>query len=403
MQLAAGRDEGQSYQIGSFAFLAVLAFGIRILAGLLLPEIIVYDDEIGYHRDAVQIAGSFEFGTTNTFAAFGWHTIIGGLYYLIAPDPFVIKILNSILGVASAFLLAGAVNRIYGNENIALAALYAGLFLPPLIFLSATILKEQAAAFGLSLFVYGVSRRDMRGVIWAVAAMALMIWMRKSYVFVMALAVVGGGLFAAMMGSRLSVPMRVLLIAALLTVSTFAAAVFQRTDFYGNTKVGRVLSGVDDRGYTTLSRNDMIVLQYLDRDNILNPRNFIVPPMRALYTPSPIRGLKSTSANTIIVEGIVRSLFWYIAVPFAVIAMFRSASFAHYMFVAVAVGVFLAAAYTVLTGFPETERYRWPMMPLLFVLATVGFYTQIGSRRRLILWGWWVSAIGFNAYYLTLI
>lgn len=387
---------------GSLVLHIVAAFGVRLLAGFWLPEIIVFDDEVFYHESGASIAGHYAAGLANPIPGRAWAEICGLLYLAFWPDPTVVKVFNSVLGVWSAFLLTSAVFSIYRDEKIARTALYFSLYLPPVVFLSSTILKEQFAAFCLCLFVYGVVRRDMKGIVCAGLACILIIWVRNNFVFVMGLSVVFAVAGPVLLTSRLSNGVRVLVLLVLALTAVFATSALQRSDFFKGTKLGLVLAGSDDRGLTTLSRDDMVVLRYLDRDQIITPRNMVVPPARALYTPSPLRGMKTLDTRIIVVEGLIRAVFWYLAMPFVVIALFRSEDFGHFVLFGVTVGIFLAAAYTVLTGFPETERYRWSMMPLFFALAAVGWHTKLTVlSNSTVQIAWWGSVIMFNAVYIS--
>ena len=373
-----------------------LAFGLRVLMGVWLPGIIIFDDEIFYHQAAIDAAGHIGFGLENPFAWNGWVTLCDILYFIFWADPFVIKLFNSAIGIWSALLLAGAVMRIYRDERIQRTVLLVSLYLPPVVFLSATILKEQFVAFGLCLFVYGVVRRDPKGVICAILACVVILWVRNNFVFVMGLSVLLALMVPVLLSSGLSAGVKVCVVLLITLGGIFGTSVLQKTDFFQGTKLGLILSGVDKRGLTTLSRDDMVVLRHLDRDQIITPRNVVVPPARALYTPSPLRGLKLFNTQIIVNEGLIRAGFWYLAIPFVAIALFRSEDFGHFVLFGVAVGVFLAAAYTVLTGFPETERYRWPMMPLFFALAAVGWHTKLTIlSNSTIHIAWWARAFRY--------
>lgn len=67
---------------GATLTLIALGLAIRLAGGLLIPELIVYDDERGYDGYANSVSRHISFGLSNPFPLYGWHTVTGILYYV---------------------------------------------------------------------------------------------------------------------------------------------------------------------------------------------------------------------------------------------------------------------------------------------------------------------------------
>ncbi|MGH7770921.1 MAG: hypothetical protein ACREQA_01645 [Candidatus Binatia bacterium] len=379
--------------------LATLALVVRFFASYVTPLFVVFDDEVGYAWIATEVSSALNSAASDPWSYYPWPNISGFLYYLFGASPHVVKALNSCLGVVTGFMLCRVAGQLYHDPRVTGSTLYLGLFLPPIVFLSSIALKEQLIAFLLVLILFGVTEQRWGG--WTLATVGVLLLAKFRFDFALgAVGLVGIYSVVGLVSHRrlpwLLKPM--ILVLSVGVLIGFLAVALQLEAVQGS-KMFQVLSGEDKRGIAQMRQSQAQFVEYLDVENPFAWENLLLAPIRSVYSPSPLRPLKSPSFE-VLFEALALTLCWYIAFPYALLGMVASGSNTDRWF---AIGVFwvvfLSASYTVLTFAPETFRYRWSALPIFFMLAAYGWFYGKKPLRGRILSVWWASATVFSGVY----
>lgn len=380
--------------------LVTLALGVRLFANYVSPLFVVFDDELGYSRIAVEVSSSLNSEESYPWGYYPWGNVSGFLYYLFGASPHVVKALNAWLGVLTAFALCRVASRLYRDPRVSRLALLAGLFLPPLIFLSSIALKEQLIAFLLVLILFGITEKHWSG--WALATVGILLLAQFRFDF--ALGVIGliGIYWTVRCCTHRRLPWLLKPMALVLGVAVLIGflAMALQLEAVQESKAFQVFSGEDKRGIAQMRQSQAQFVEYLDVGNTFALKNLLLAPVRSVYSPSPLRPLKSPSFE-VLFEALTLTLFWYIVFPYAVLGILASGLNPDRWFaIGIFLVVFLSASYAVLTFAPETFRYRWPALPIFFMLAAYGWFYRNKQWRQGILFVWWGSVTIFSAVYL---
>ena len=160
MQAAAVKREPfvERYAWPLLGLILLLALSLRVAALMDLSRTIYIDfmlwDERVYHELAVRIAdGTYADRAVYEFAPL-FAYLMAGIYHLLSPDIFYIRLLNILIGVLTCWVIYGIGARLGGRKIGLLACLVAALY-KPFIFYSIVPLKEAPAAllFALTAFM----------------------------------------------------------------------------------------------------------------------------------------------------------------------------------------------------------------------------------------------------------
>jgi len=386
------------YRFWTTFTLVSLALFVRFLGGYLIPNIIIFDDEIGYARMGIGVLEALQSGVTSPWSYNPWGNVTGVLYYLFGSSPHVVKALNSSLSVITAFMLCRIAYSLYEGRRVMRLVLYFSLFMPPLIFISSIALKEQLIAFLLVATLYGILKHSDRGWIIAILALGLLMTFRNTFGIVIIVLV--GLYWAIRRGAMDSTRVRWigLLLGFGIIIAIGVATV--QSELIKESKLVMFLSAEDTRGYETVRQSEAQFNQYLDLNDLFSIKNLLLIPIRSIYSPSPFRVIKSPSIG-VYLEAVALTLFWYLTLPYVIIGILNSKSSLDRGLVGgFFLAVFLIASYSVLTFADDTFRYRWPALPIYFMLAAHGWYNKFHRWSQLIIWGWWISVIVFGIVYL---
>ncbi len=396
--LAAFRLSGLGF---AYTFsLVTLALVVRLASGFVIGSIIVFDDELGYVERGANAAHLLRVGAADPWHAIPFANFAAVLFWVFNPSIHVLKAFNMALGVVTAFMMHRVVAGTFASRRASVVTLYACLFLPPLIFVSAIALKEQMVAFALVATMLGLVTGGARGMVTLALGVGVLVFSRASLA-VLVLPVVG--VYVAIdpiRRWRASMPLRATVVTVAAGVVVLLMALLIRMRALDETKAYLILTGVDTRVNQTLAQRRSEFAAYLDTENPLALRNLVLTPIRALYAPSPLRPLKSPEPH-IALESVAMTTPIYLALPFAILGVFAAGRRRHINLLVILYGlVFLASAYSVLTASPEFFRYRWPGLVIYFALAVQGWYGGPTSWRRAVIGAWWLSAAAFNVIYL---
>jgi len=177
--------------VSAIFFLAVI---LRISALLDLKESVYFDfllwDERVYHSWAAQIAnGTYQSSSVYEFAPLPAY-IMALIYKIFSPDILYIRILNTILGVLTCYLVY-LVGKAMANRAIGLiASLIASLY-KPFIFYSIIPIKTSMSVFlfalAIYLFVAILKKTSMIKVLLLGIAVGLMLNIRPNFVVIIPL------------------------------------------------------------------------------------------------------------------------------------------------------------------------------------------------------------------------
>ncbi len=425
-----------SFLLSPFKFsktfsLVSLALLMRLIASFFIPMIIIFDDEIGYARMGHEAMIALELNQSQPWGYNPWGNVTGIFFYIFGESSHTVKAFNTFISIVSAFLLFQIAEKLYANratihsqlyhqrkkdtkkyqgiflliyrvplrssflrsqlETIPRMVLYFSLFLPPLVFLSSIALKEQMIAFLLVVSLYGILQHSLRG--WFIAIIALiLLWTFRSSLAVLIIAAVAlywTGLVYHQKYLSKGVK-RVGIAVALGIVMTVGLVVAQQESIH-KIKTVMVITGEEVREARALQQAQSKFDSYFDAANPFTIKNLLIAPLRALYSPSPFKIILSPTLQYLL-EAFILLLFIFWAFPYMVIGIAESVSNIDRLLIAVFyLIVFLTASYSALTFAPEPFRYRWPGLPLYFMLAAYGWFHKQYKWRKTVVWGWWIS------------
>jgi hypothetical protein len=380
--------------------LVVPALALRLVLSLCLPYVVKFDDEIGYRRMAEDVVNSLHAGLQNPWCYNPWGNVTAIVFYFFGISESAIKAFNALLGVTTAFLLCRSAEKLYDNPRLTELTLKLALFLPPIAFLSSVALKEQMIAFLLVAMLYGVTRYSLWGWLIGLASCGLLIPFRPNLILVILPLL---GIYWALrigLRSNTSKAFQRLIAAGALGLVVMGGVFVAQHESLQNLEAYMILSGSDTRGHDVMAESEATFNKYLDTDDPLSPKNLILVPIRAIYTPSPLRPIK-TFSPPILLESVMLTALLCLALPFVFIAIWRSRKNPDQMLAAgLFLVVFLTAAFSTLTYAPEAFRYRWADFPIYFMLAAYGWQFRHEPWCRNLIRGWYGSVLVFNAIYL---
>jgi hypothetical protein len=125
-------------------------------------------DSEKYHRNAVEIMQDMHYGNFNGPAWIdnGWFQFTGFVYWLLGPWPFVMQLLNTIIGAVTVIPLFLIMRRL--TPDVRTQRFYGLLvaFFPSIVYWSCLMLKDPASILALALIVYGVVELRLKFRLW---------------------------------------------------------------------------------------------------------------------------------------------------------------------------------------------------------------------------------------------
>ncbi len=357
--------------------LVLVAFIARIFLAHLLPEWIVYDDEVGYERTAQVVLHGLESGSLSPWQGNAFGNLSGMLFFVFGASEHVIKAFNCFLGILLALYLERLTKNFTPNTNIASGAFILGLFFPANIFLSSIALKEQLVALIVVISAYYATRsKNSFDIPLALCALVMLLMFRASLSIPLICVLVLALLVRASTKRKFSKSAVFGTIMVLAVAGTGIASIVIK-DYVLTTKIAMIVTGVDERGYDKLGNSEATVAGYLDTENLFSVRNIVVATLRSVFSPSPFVLMNNMSSEKW-VEVLFLTSWWYICVPFFIatawVYRFQYEGQVVVLFFGI---VFLTASLAVLTFSPETFRYRWSGLPLFFWFSFLGVQERV--------------------------
>lgn len=289
---------------------------------------------------------------------------------------------------------------IYKKENIARLSFYFALFMPACIFLSANMIKEQIVGFLLVLVISGVVMKKSWG--WAAIIPGLV----GLYLFRVNLFFMVGGLLgmywliSVTYIRRITLGVKILFGALMVVGITLGGAYMGATESFQDSKIKQILWGDLEKANVVAIRDSRATFaSYIDRDRVLSVKNVTLPPIRSMYFPHPLRFLKESTPYYVF-EGVALTFFLHLMMPFFLLGLIpRQPINKHWILVGTYALVFLLAAYSILTVYGQSFRYRWSVFPLFFAIAAYGWYGDNTRWRKGVFFGWWGSDAAITALY----
>jgi hypothetical protein len=379
----------------------LLAFGLRLLVGILLTFLFQFDDERGQHDWAHTDVLLWQAGRAGRHVGYmGYQQFLTVLYYVMGVNLVVAKAFNALLGALLPFLLYDLAFKAFPEKpQIADRAFYFSAFLPPLVIYSSVNLKELPTAFAIAL-VFWLLFIPPWHKLWRIAAgvagLALTYYLRRGWFFFPLI----GLLTYTTLGDRW-VPKQFLtgrrLLSGLVVIATVLVLLLpliQEGQEYAQWLQERPES---DSKFQIVA-GGATVGQFLDTQNRFSPRNIVVLITRAIFTPSPFR-LAFDQGVDVALEGAVM-LTWYILLPLAVISILAYWQRGIVVAWAVTAGAVFVVSALGASFAGDVYRHRIVLFPLLYLLASSGYDSL--KRYRWVVWVWAGVATLFTVLYLRL-
>lgn len=145
----------------ALAGIALAALGVRLLHVWQMTATpfatVLLGDAKGYDQWARRLAGGDWIGTDVFYQAPLYPYFLGAVYATLGADPVTARVVQALIGTGSAVLLAAAAARLFGPRTGLVAGLMLALYAPA-IFLDGLLQKSVLDVFLVALIVYALAR-----------------------------------------------------------------------------------------------------------------------------------------------------------------------------------------------------------------------------------------------------
>jgi len=152
-------------------------------------------DSERYHREGIESMNAMSFGdfAFKPWIDDGWFQVTGLIYYLIAPEPFLIQLINITLGALLVLPIFGIVRNLTDDVFTQRFATILTAFFPSIVYWSTLMLKDPASVLAIALIIYGVVELRRRWTLWPligiVAGLLVLVGVR-TYLFTVLVVVI---------------------------------------------------------------------------------------------------------------------------------------------------------------------------------------------------------------------
>lgn len=209
-------------------FLARLSIVIVFAVTDAIRTLHLSPDSLRYHREGIVIVAQMAAGNFNwsNWIDNAWFQFTGFIYFLFAPEPFLIQLINITLGALTPILVYHLVARVFNNIQCARWSAILTAFFPSFIYWSCLMLKDSLSIFAMALLVLAlVSLRRKFNVKWLFAiAFSLLVFIGiREYMFFVAIFFIMVSFFPVEGKRTGPLLVKMALIVALLGAGTWAA------------------------------------------------------------------------------------------------------------------------------------------------------------------------------------
>jgi hypothetical protein len=371
----------------------------RLVASFAIPSVVVFDDERTYLAMGDAVARSLAIGAHTEWVDNPWGNFTGRVFQLFGPSLYTMRPLNTLLGIVGALLMGRVIGRCRVTRGTVDRVVRWGLFLPPLVFVSSLMLKEQMIAFALVLTLFGFARRSLLGVLLSASGVALLLYFRVNLGLVVAPIVTLHYVARRFTPTPVGSIQRIGAWAMGAALVLGAGYLLSDLALVQNTTIVQIVKGTDLRGQQVMSDSRATYARYLDTGGGPSAVSVAAAPVLALYSPSPFRVITSSDPG-VFVEALCFTILLYFAMPYFFLGAAECLeSHERLMMLTLFLAVFVTASLSIFTYAPESFRFRWPALPLFFALAALGV-TSRNRWRGWVVWGWWSTALTFGLVYL---
>lgn len=372
-----------------------VAFALRIITGFTLGYAYQGQDERILHG-----YGSL-LGTAGFLPWVEFHSLTGILYWLFGANLLVPKILNALLGSILPFLAYDIASKIFYSERAARGTLYLSVFMPPLVLYSGMHLKEIPSAFllVLTLWVLLVPCWSLALRVGAAVACALVISYLRSEWVILLLVITGAYLIFGdepwtiekLLSWRRWAPAAMVLLIIIVPLRSYV-------DDSITAVQNRLYIGAYAEWGTLKTADRSLTASFIDPANPWSPTSLLVQLGRAPFSPSPLSGFFSFSAQGVIDSLAGASL--YFLFPLAFCGFLEGWRRGGVMTVAAAQLILLVISGMSLMFGLTIQRHAIPQFATLCVLSGCGL--KAWHRHIWVIYSWAViSTLALVVYALT--
>jgi hypothetical protein len=372
-------------------------FVLRVSMAFLLTELFLYDDERIFHLIGLgQIDELF-----SSESGKGYDYIVNILYTVLGPNIFLPKIVNAFIGALLPFLVYDITQRIFHDPSKSRRSLLCTGLIPPLVVFSALNLKEIATGFLLVLTLWFITTRQAITYRMSGSAISILIlyWLRGT---VWALIPFSGSVIwflygrcawaASLWGER--TVRRIVLVSVFLVIGILLSLDQSILEVVGHR--------LTEEAYfiERFTTSEAGVMQYIDVEDPLAPKNFVVLFLRGLFSPSPLRFLFDYGLDTLVES--LNMLTWYLLFPLAAVGFFTERKNRKVLACSIMVIGVLTISFTGLIFGGDPYRHRITAFGLIIALASGGLDMITIRKYRWILYCWWVGGVVFTGLWLVM-
>ncbi len=115
-------------------------------------------DSARYHREGIESMNAMAYGdfALKPWVDHGWFQFTGLVYYLIAPEPFILQLINITLGAVLVLPIFGIIKNITDDVRVQRFAAVLIAFFPSIVYWSTLMLKDPSSILAIALVIYGV-------------------------------------------------------------------------------------------------------------------------------------------------------------------------------------------------------------------------------------------------------
>ena len=388
---------------GAFLFRVVIAawllrFAVIIVYAMTdaIYRLRLSPDSERYHREGIDSMNAMAFGdfALKSWIDNGWFQFTGLVYHFIAPEPFLMQLVNITLGALLVLPVFGIVKRITDDVRAQRFAAVLTAFFPSIVYWSTLMLKDPASIMAVALVIYGVMALRHRFARWPLVALVaglLILVGVRTYLFMVMIMIIPAAFMlfpasgAAMRLRTYLVPAAIGALPLLFGYGYFASGEIKESIYFDLDYINRVRVAMGDHGTGALFDHGEVHIWGV---SIWDDLRAIAFTLFSVFIP--VNPLEATSARQLIAVPFVL-IMGYFMYPLALggLAMWRSRR--RSWPVILIAGAVLAVYIGGTTNAGALFRWTTQIMPyFLIAIALVAFERP---RSLLARFGTWVALV----------
>ncbi|MCT7517022.1 hypothetical protein [Aliarcobacter cryaerophilus] len=346
-------------------------------------DILAYQDQYFYVNQSLGLISSNsyfqiidDFFLVPSYLRFNNWTFVHFVNDYIFQDKRAILFFNFLFHFLTVIYVWKSFKYLFHNKNVQLYFFITMLFSFPLLFVNSLYLKESFYGSLLILLLTSIKNKNIFLIIFS---SFFLIKIRTSYFILLVLLSL---FFRIIFSVNKKIKILILVISigigcfGITYISSLDNTRIKLIDYFNQSKEGKNL---------TIYELENFALNFVDKENLLSVQNIVILPIVGLFSPPPVRFLKTTDLRTFL-ESIMVSLWWWVGLPFFIIFVIGFFKI-DYKLTAYIMGIFLSiylgSSFSLISIAPEIFRYRLPIFNMFIFGSFIGYYFYTLNKRYL--------------------